>query len=159
MLLWVTVSLGGLQGRVSVSQPVRVPHDQRQCQQAYGEQSTGQYQSLSSLGATDPRLGRSDASTNYTLTLCCQRQDLQSITKPWYATYPNHLSLGAHRNPQPHSCSSTELVIHPAGERHRHEHHVGPYNVWRVQTERILLLSATSCSLSAQAYIPAEPAC
>lgn len=133
-----------------MSQPMLIHHDQRQCQQVYGEQSTGPYLPMSSPGATEPRLGGADTSTHYALAPCCQREDLQSVTKPWWATYPSQLSLGSCRDPQPHNHSSTEPAIHPAGERHGDKHHVGPHNVGRAQTERVLLLSATSCSLSAQ---------
>lgn len=63
-----------------MSQPVLIHHDQRQCQQVLGEQSTGQpelskeqstgqWTSMSSLGTTDPRLGEADTSTHYTCSL------------------------------------------------------------------------------------------
>lgn len=78
-----------------------IHRDQRQCQQVYGEQSTSPYLSMSFPGATDPRLGGADTSTHYALASCCQREDLQSITKPWWAIYPSHPSLGSCRDPQP----------------------------------------------------------
>lgn len=54
-----------------MSEPVLIYHDQRQCQQAYREQSAGQYLSMSSPGATDPRLGGAGTSTHYTLAPHC----------------------------------------------------------------------------------------